>query len=355
MRVVAGVDCHKATHTIVLVDEVGRVLDQFTISSDKDGYAQALARSRTYDDVVWGLEGTGSYGRAFADALSEADAIVYEVPGAFTKRHRKHASRHGKSDALDAHAIAEAVLRESARLPRYAFSDERETIRLKYDRRDRLVRQRTEAVNRVQTTALRLELANLPKILTTASGLKKITAQVATLRGRTSTQDELIAQIEESIEDIVRLSATVAKLERELRPFVERLAPELLRTNGVSVVVAAGLIGHAGALVNYRNAAAFAMRAGVAPIECSSGRSQSVRLNLGGDRQLNRLLHVIALVQIRKPEQLGRIYYDRKRSEGKTHRAALRALKRQLATVVFYRLRPMHGRLTSRDGELKAA
>jgi len=103
-------------------------------------------------------------------------------------------------------------------------------------------------------------------------------------------------------------------------------------------VVAAGVIGRAGSLGNCRDASAFAMRAGVAPVPCSSGRSHTLRLNTGGNRQLNRRLHVVALTQIQSVDHSGRRYYDRKRTEGKTHRAAMRALKRQLATVVFYRL-----------------
>ena len=81
------------------------------------------------------------------------------------------------------------------------------------------------------------------------------------------------------------------------------------------------------------------MRAGVAPLTFASGSSSMVRVNYLGNRQLNRCLHVIGMVQIRGTDHPGRVYYDRKRAEGKTHRAALRALKRQLATIVYYRLR----------------
>ena len=127
-------------------------------------------------------------------------------------------------------------------------------------------------------------------------------------------------------------------IEKQLVPFVERPAPSLLELRGVSAVVAAGLIGHAGLLANCRDASAFAMRAGVAPVACSSGRNQTVRVNTGGNRQLNRCLHIIALVQVRTATHAGRAYYERKRAEGKTYRQAMRSLKRQLATVVFYRL-----------------
>jgi Transposase IS116/IS110/IS902 family len=122
--------------------------------------------------------------------------------------------------------------------------------------------------------------------------------------------------------------------------------------HSVSDVVAAGLIGHAGDLRNYRNAGAFAAKCGAAPVPCSSGRHIAVRVNRGGDRQLNRLLHVIALAQVARTEHAGRQYYERKRAEGKTHPSAMRCLKRQLAGVVYYRLSSIQGRLAL--GEMAA-
>jgi transposase len=80
------------------------------------------------------------------------------------------------------------------------------------------------------------------------------------------------------------------------------------------------------------------MRSGAAPVVCSSGRNQHVRVNHAGDRQLNRLLHIIALVQRRTLDHAGQHYYARKLAEGKTPRSAMRCLKRRLATIVYYRL-----------------
>ncbi len=127
------------------------------------------------------------------------------------------------------------------------------------------------------------------------------------------------------------------ELEALIRPLAEPYR-ELAALTGVSHVAVAGLVGHAGDLGNLRSADAFAMRSGTAPVPCSSGRNQRMRLNHRGDRQLNRLLYVIAMVQIRFAAHPGRVYYQRKLQEGKTPRVALRALKRRLATVVYYRL-----------------
>lgn len=338
-QAVAGVDTHRDSHSIVVLNLVGQMLAQFSIVPNAEGYDEAIERVVEFGEVIWGIEGTGSYGRGLADALLKTGAVVYEVPGTFTKRHRRHASRRGKSDVQDAQAVAEVVLRESDRLPRCEQSDEQDAVRLLYDRRDRLVRARTETVNRLRAAALRLELRELPSDLTSKTALRRVQDAVAPLRSVSYTADALIDEINDAIADIERLNAKIGELQKRLVPFVNRLAPTLLTMRGVSIIVAAGIIGHAGNLRNCRSADAFAMRAGVAPISCSSGRSQTVRVNTGGDRQLNRAFHIMGMTQITSENHPGRIYYERKRAEGKTHRAALRSLKRQLATIVFYRLK----------------
>jgi transposase len=309
---------------------------------------------RRYGVVRWGLEGTGSYGALLAQQLADSGATVYEVPGAFTKRHRKHGSRRGKSDPIDAKAIAEAVLRESERLPVYGVAVEQQAMRLRYDRRDRLVSERTKAVNRLRSAALRLGLDDVPDALKSSVAVQQIRRRATRLAGTNAAVDALVDEIAEACEDIERCTKRIRGIEQLLRPFVKRVAPELLALKGISTVGAAGMIGHAGNLSNCRSASAFAMRSGTAPVPCSSGRHQAVRVNCGGDRQLNRLLHVIALNQVRYADHVGRVYYDRKRKEGKTHAAAFRSLKRQLATVVFYRLQSCHQRLCDADSRAAA-
>ena len=345
VQFVAGVDTHKDSHTIVFLDAVGEPVANLVIPTTIAGFQKAIRVAKKLGDVVWGVEGTGSYGRGLAEALVARQYLVYEVPGSFTKRHRKFGSRRGKSDALDARAIAEVVLREAGRLPRFEESDQQEAIRLHYDRRDRYVRSRTEAVNRLRGAAIRLSLGSLPVDLSTAKALRIVESRLHEMSYASYTARALADEILDACAEIRTLNERISAITRYLRPFVTRLAPELLAMRGVSTVTAAGIIGHAGNLRNYRDAAAFAMRTGTAPIPCSSGRTSAVRVNPGGDRQLNRCLHTIALVQSHAASHAGRVYYERKRAEGKDHRAALRSLKRQLATVVYYRLLAVHRRL----------
>jgi transposase len=98
--------------------------------------------------------------------------------------------------------------------------------------------------------------------------------------------------------------------------------------------LAAKLLAHTGPIHRFRSSSAFASFAGVAPIEVSSGDVERHRLSRAGDRQLNYALHVMAITQIQRDSQ-GRTYYQGKRAEGKSHKEALRCLKRRLSDVVY--------------------
>lgn len=81
-------------------------------------------------------------------------------------------------------------------------------------------------------------------------------------------------------------------------------------------------------------AAALAPLASIGPVEVSSGGHRGFRLNLGGNRKLNRAFHIVALVQLRC-NPIAKAYYAKKRAEGETSREALRCLERQLVNVVY--------------------
>lgn len=333
MKVVAGVDCHKRTHTVAFISSTGELLDTFTIAAQAEGFEEALNRARGYDEVRWGLEGTGFYGAGFARTLREAGHVVYEVPGAMTKRYRRHLGSRAKSDPIDARAIAEVVLRDAGKLPVFGPIAAQESLRLRYDQRDRLVGERSKAINRLRGVALRLGIIDLPRNLSIDGAVKRVLERVPP-----SADVALRDEMEFAAEDVVLMNRRVARIEAELKTTIANVGSALVSVFGISFILAAGLIGHAGDMQNCRNANAFAMRSGTAPLSCSSGMNRNVRVNPGGNRQLNRALHVAALVQSRSPRSLGYAYYTRKRSEGKTPRAALRSLKRRLATVVYYRL-----------------
>jgi transposase len=331
---------------------VGQVVDRITFPTTEEGYERALAVGERLGCTEWGLEGAGCYGYAFGVFARARAATVFEVPGILTQRHRRSMSQRGKSDETDARAIADVVLREADRLARFHASVLQRACRLRYDRRDRLVRERTRAANRLRMAAVLLGVSELPRDITSSKAATRLADIAGEFRDGVDLHPAAAAildDLQDAAEEIVRLTDKIRQVERQLKVLLAEVSAELVAIHGVSHVVAAGLVGHAGDLRNYRNAGAFAAKCGAAPVPCSSGRHVAVRVNTGGDRQLNRLLHVIADSQVATTSHPGRLYYERKRAEGKTHLAAMRCLKRQLATVVYYRLSAIQARLLSAD------
>jgi len=358
MRLVAGVDCHKSSHTVVFINTLGVVQKTLTFPTTTRGYEAALREGAQLGCTEWGLEGSGLYGYAFAIHLAATGATVFEVPGICTARNRRASTRRSKSDVNDARAIADTVLRDRDRLSEFCLATLQRALRMRYDQRDRAVRERTNAANRLRSAALLLGISDLPRDITPTRTATRLIRSAALFRksGNPSYAAEAVLdEIVDAAQTIIDLNSKIKRVKQIIQPIVREVAPELLDLYGVSDVAAAGFIGHTGDLSNVRNASAFAMRCGAAPLECSSGKKSAVRVNLGGDRQLNRLLHTAAMSQVRCTGHVGRTYYDRKRNEGKTHLAAMRCLKRQLATIVYYRLREAAGRLSEHAANPKVA
>ncbi len=217
MEFFAGVDTHRDTHSIVVINRVGEVLDSFAIEANPAGYADAMRRTAQYDGLIWGLEGTGSYGRPFANALVRAGRTVYEVPGTITKRQRRRLRSAGKSDSQDAHAIAEAVLRERDNLPRHLEADAEEATRMLYERRDRSVRERTAKVNRIRALALRLQV-QLPGDLTSQRALEDLATLLAKTQTQGSADFAALDEMRDLTAELQRPQRRIAELEDRLRP-----------------------------------------------------------------------------------------------------------------------------------------
>lgn len=347
MHIVAGVDCHRDSHTIVIAEGAGARKCEVEVDTSATGFRKAMSIARRYGVEAWGLEGSGALGRPFAEMLVSKGFTVYEVPGSVTKRIRQSSSKAGKSDPIDALAIARAVLQESDRLPRFHGKGLHDTLRLCHDERDALVRERTQAINRFRSAGFQLGLTSMPPKLITKRTIKAAGNALRSAEPRSDYDRQLAAQMSRLLLRVNTYNDQIKECDRVLKALLADKFQGLRSLQGVSFVVTAGLIGEAGDLRNCRNADAFATRSATAPIPCSSGRNAFVRLNARGNRQLNKQIHTIAMIQVRTKGHVGRQYYDRKRAEGKNHNSAMRALKRRLATIVYYRLKEGYSALAS--------
>jgi transposase len=329
-----GIDTHKDSLACCLIDDLGIPLDERTIPNDPSGHARLTAWVRSLEPVpVVGLEGSSSFGAAAARVLASAGLEVREVPAQLSHRERRTTRRAGKSDPGDALAIARVVARERG-LPPVRLEDGTTELALLLTARQRLVDEATRVRNAIHAHLLVLLPgygASAPNLVA-ASHRRTIRAR---LRGHQGVRVDLVRR------DLDRLAGLMADSRSMERDIGRRVAGHpLLGMPGVGPLVTATILARLGDPRRVRSHGALAMLAGVAPIPASSGQVRRVRLNRGGDRDLNRAFYVIALTQIRTHPP-ARAYFERKRAEGKSGPEALRSLKRHLVRAVFHLTRPV--------------
>lgn len=319
--VAIGVDTHRDTHVAVAKDRHGRELGSRSFTADANGYLGLWEWAQELGEPAFAIEGTGSYGAGLAYFLVSLGAAVYEC-----ERPRRTDRRKGKSDLIDAETAAKRLL-SGEPMARVRGRGVREDLRLLLLERRGAVRARTQALNQLQAAALtapdeqreRYRGKNGQQAAREAAKLQEqpYDTTLNGVMGRTAAR-------------ALYLTKEIAEIDRELKTLVSKHAPTLLAETGVGVVCAAQLVVSSGDPTRMRSEAAFAALAGTSPVEASSGQHQRHRLNRGGDRQLNRALHVISLTRVRHHAPTAR--YDAKlRAEGKTPREARRCVKRQLA------------------------
>jgi transposase len=336
--IVVGADTHKRNHALAAVDgATGAVVAQREIAAQDAGQLAALRWARALDsDRVWAIEDCRQVSRRLEQALIAAGERVIRVAPKLMGESRRGERQPGKSDQIDALAVARAVLRHGVEHFPAAFLDEQAMeIRLLADHRDDIVAERTRAQNRLRWHLVELcpELeASLPKgSLDRQLQLDRVERALHRLSAgaRVRVARELVCRIR-------ALTREVTALETELRALVRVQRPALLAETGCGALTAAILIGRTAGAERFATDARFARQTGTAPIPASSGNRTRHRLHRGGDRQLNRALHTIAITRARC-DPATRAYLDRKTAEGKTRKEALRCLKRHLARR-FHRL-----------------
>lgn len=334
---VIGADTHRDTHTLCMLAPTGAGIADTEIDNTTTGYAIALEWITNHapaGQVIIGVEGSRSYGIGLARALAAAGHQVTEI-----SRVRRPDPRKGKSDQIDAHAIARAVLAaDTATLPTPRADADREALRILLRARTDMTDAHTAATNRLK--ALLLTGDDTDRRL--ARGALTLTALTSLTRRRSHRGDDTATTTRRG--ELTRLARTLTRLHHDLTSnrkartdILDQLTPELLHTTGIGPVTAAQAVvswSHPGRV---RDDAAFAALAGTCPIPASSGQTTRHRLNRGGDRDLNHAVYIIALTRWRTCPRT-HDYITRRRAEGKTDREICRALKRYITREVHRKL-----------------
>ncbi len=329
--IVVGVDPHKKQHTACAVSAVtGELLGELTVPATRRGNERLLVWARRFGrHVRFAIEDCRHVSVNLQRLLLVRGVEVVRVPPKLMAGSRRGARTYGKSDAVDALAVARAALREPD-LPVGALDGPQREIRLLVDHREDLVAERTRVQCRLRWHLHELEVGVdvpgralnrqkwLVRLLAALDGLDGVQAQIAR---------ELVAACRV-------LTDRINQLERDISALVVELVPALVDLAGCGALTAAKIVGEIGDPTRFTDAGKLAMHAGIAPIPASSGNRQRMRLNRHGNRQLNCAFHRLAVTQgrLHKP---ARTFLERKQADGKTRREALRCLKRHLVNIVY--------------------
>jgi transposase len=321
--VAIGIDTHKHRHVAVALDRLGGQLDCFEAAATSAGYLALYRWAHKLGEPAFALEGAGSYGAGLARFLQAAGCSVNEC-----ERPQRSERRRGKNDLIDALIAARRLLAgERLGSPR-GLSGPREDLRLLLLERRGAVRARTATLNQLQAVVVTAP-ARLRSRLGdhTSEQLARAAARLRPAKGEQAVVRGVLRRLGRRV---LSLDAELAELDRELEAIVSALVPELIAECGVGPICAAQLVVSSGDPRRMVSEASFAALAGTSPVDASSGQQQRHRLNRGGDRQLNRALHVIALTRVRYHDETA-AYFQRLLTSGKTTREARRCVKRMLA------------------------
>jgi len=331
-----GIDPHKATHTAVAIDESEVVLGEITLPADRSQTKTLIDWADRVDGGgrIWAVEAAGGLGYLLSQQLVASGERVVDVPPVLASRVRVLGSgRSDKNDPNDALSVAVAALRQPG-LAVVRREDHAQILRMLAKRHLELTGLRTQAVCRLHAVLVLLR----PGGMTRRLSADKASRMLQGMRNLDVIGEQRRAMARTHLGDIRRLDRELKANKQRIRTAVAASGTTVTDVYGVGPIVAAFLIGYSGDMTRFESAGHYASYNGTAPIEVSSGGKKKHRLSLRGNRKLNHAIHMVAVSQIRYSDTPGRVYYDKKRAEGKTKKEALRALKRQVSDTVYQRL-----------------
>lgn len=335
LALVAGIDTHKDTHHVAIVDQVGRLIADHQFATTVEGYGQIVQFLHRHGNVnAVGVEGTGSYGAGVSRVLNAAGFRVLEV----IRPNRQQRRAKGKSDPLDAEQAARTVLSgQGATTPKSA-SGAVECLRMLLTERRSANKSRTQTINQLHA------------VLVTAPDLVRntyrdlTTEQIITKAARSRPTASDMADVTTTARIVLRRLATRAQqlqdevrtIDAEMTALIAQINPAMLQINGMGPLTAATLLTAAGDNPErLASRAGFAALVGVAPVPASSGQRVRHRLSRGGNRHANSAIHRIILLRLRHHEARTTAYVTRRQAEGLSDRDIMRCLKRHVANEIF--------------------
>ena len=332
--VMIGVDPHKGSHTAVAIDASEEPLGTLRVRASAGQAQRLVAWAAAWPERTWAVEGAGGLGHLLAQQLVAAGERVLDVQPKLGARVRLLATgASNKNDPNDALSVAVAALRSRTRRP--VSADDHAAVLRVWSRRHRdLGRAKNQVACRLHAVLCELVPGGVPEEITAAQATRILRS--ATPSGAAGqARGELAAEL---LDDMQQMDTRIRESKKKLAVAVKASGTTVTEIFGVGPVIAATVIGDAGDVARFASRDHFAAYNGTAPVEVSSGNRKVHRLSLRGNRRINHAIHMAAITQIRHKHSEGRAYYEKKLAEGKTHKEALRSLKRKISDAIFARL-----------------
>jgi transposase len=350
---IIGIDPLKMSHTANAVDAAtNSTVSSLRINASLAGYRVLMRWAKQFPDRRWAVENARGLGRHLAQWLVARGEVVLDVPSTATARVRElsRGSRR-KTDVIDAAAAAcVAALHGDATV--VTGEDHTTVFALLEERRANLAAQRVRIANQLHAVLRDLTPGGAALAITAKSAamlLRSIRPESSAERTRKELAQDLVRELRAA-------DASLADIEARMAAALDEQGTRLREIDGIGAVTAVRLIGRTGIASRFASEHAFATYAGVAPIEIASGEHTRHRLSRSGDRRLNSAIHLIAVTQVRMRGSIGRAYFDKKITEGKTRNEAMRCLKRRLANHIWRMMLADERRLNAepKDTEIAA-
>jgi transposase len=342
-----GIDPHKGSHTAVAISVAEEPLGELRVRASAAQAGQLVAWAASWPERTWAVEGAGGLGHLLAQQLVAASERVLDVPPRLAARVRLlQAGDTNKNDPNDALSVAVAALRSRARRQVMA-EDHAAVLKVRAKRHRDLARSRNQVACRLHAVLCELLAGGVSKEIT-AAHVARILEQAAPSGPVGIARHELAGQF---LEDLRGLDAQLRDTRKKLAAAVRASGTSLTEVFGFGPASTGTVIGDVTDVTRFPSRDHFASYNGTAPVEVSSGNRKIYRLSLRGNRRINHAIHMAAITQIRHRHSDGRAYYDRKIAEGKTHKEALRCLKRRISDAVYARLQADARQSTAKAAE----
>jgi transposase len=331
-EVMIGIDPHKSSHTAVAIGLAEERLGELQVRACPSQAGQLLAWAQEWPERAWAIEGAAGLGNLLAQQLVAAGERVLDVPPKLAARVRLlQAGKTSKNDPNDAYSVAVAALRSKAWRPVVA-EDHAVVLKIWAKRHRDLARVRNQACCRLHAVLCDLVPGGIRREIS-AGKAARILEQVTPSGPAATARCELAAEF---LADLRRLDDQLRECNKKLAAAVKASGTSLTGLFGVGPVIAGTVIGDVRQVFRFPSRDHFAAWNGTAPIEVSSGdRKKIYRLSLRGNRRVNHAIHMATISQIRHQRSHGRAFYEKKVAEGKTHKEALRALKRRISDAIY--------------------